>query len=171
MVDALGVQRVKVQAVTGIKVGGDGLGVVVDEDGLAAVLLQRPDRVDRAIVKLNALTDADGAGAENKDLLLVGVAALGNERLRFVVLVVGGVEIRRLGGKFCGAGIDHLERGLRGLGQGVHARQTLIVLSRKPNLLAFRYFSVVSSPFFRPISMSARCCSLSRNHQSILVMS
>ena len=89
------------------------------------MLLQRPDRVDRAIVKLNALTDADGAGAENKDLLLVGVAALGNERLRFVVLVVGGVEIRRLGGKFCGAGIDHLERGLRGLGQGVHARQTL----------------------------------------------
>ena len=125
MVDALGVQRVKVQAVAGVKVGGDRLGVIVDKDGLAAVLLQRPDRVDRAIVKLNALTDADGAGAENKDLLLVGVAALGNERLRFVVLVVGGVEIRRLGGKFCGAGIDHLERGLRGLGQGVHARQTL----------------------------------------------
>ncbi len=72
VVHALRVQRVKVQAVTGIKVGGDGLGVVVDQNGLAAVLLQRPDSVHRAVVELDALTDADGAGAKDQHLLLFG---------------------------------------------------------------------------------------------------
>ena len=37
---ALRVQRVKVQTVAGVKVGRDGLGVVVDQNGFAAVLLQ-----------------------------------------------------------------------------------------------------------------------------------
>ena len=39
VVHALRVQRVEVQAVASVKVGGDGLGVVVDQDGLTAVLL------------------------------------------------------------------------------------------------------------------------------------
>ncbi len=70
VVNAFGVQRVEIQAVTSIKVGGDRLGVIVDQDGLTAVLFQRPDAVDRAVVKLDALTDADGAGTEDEDFLL-----------------------------------------------------------------------------------------------------
>ena len=99
------------------------------------MLLERPDSVDGAVVELNALTDADGAGAKDKDFLFVGVAALGNELRGLVVLIVGGVEIRRLGGKFCGAGIDHLKGGLRGLGQGVHARQAADSLVKEAEAL------------------------------------
>ena len=60
VVHALGVQRVEIQAVAGVEVGGDRLGVVVDQDSLTAVLLEGPDAVDRAVVELDALTDADG---------------------------------------------------------------------------------------------------------------
>ena len=63
VVHALRVQRVKVQTVAGVKVGGDSLGVVVDQDGFAAVLLQGPHTVHRAVVELDALTDADGAAS------------------------------------------------------------------------------------------------------------
>ena len=76
VVHALGVQRVEIQAVAGVEVGGDRLGVVVDEDSLTAVLLEGPDAVDRAVVELDALTDADGAGTEDEDFLFLGLALL-----------------------------------------------------------------------------------------------
>ena len=135
LVDALGVQRVKVEAVAGVKIGGNGLGVVVDQYCLTAVVFQRPDGVDRAVVKLNALADTDGAGAKDQHLLLFGVAALGNKLLGFVVLVEGGVEIGRLGGKFRSAGIDHLERCSGVFGQGVHTGQALDGLIQEAELL------------------------------------
>ena len=68
-------QRLKVQTVSGVEVGGNGLRVVVDDNGLAAELLQRPDRVNRAVVELDALTDTDRTGAENQNLLLAGRGA------------------------------------------------------------------------------------------------
>ena len=108
MVNAFGVQRVKVQAVTGIKIGGNRFGVIVDQNGLAAVLFQRPDCVDRAVVELDALADADGAGAKDEDLLFVGLMGI-DELLGLVLLIAGGVEVRGLGGKLGSAGIDHLE--------------------------------------------------------------
>ena len=135
LVDAFGVQRVEVQAVAGVKVGGNGLGVVVDQHCLAAVVFQCPDGVDRAIVEFDALADADGAGAENENLLLFGVAALGNKLLSFVVLIEGGVEIRRLGGKFSGTGIDHL-KGRNGVrGQRIHTGQAFDGLIQEAELL------------------------------------
>ena len=103
VVHALRVQRVEIQAVAGIKVGGDGLGVVVDQNGLAAVFLQSPHAVHRAVVELDALTDADGAGAKDQNLLLfwarpwlrsAGFLLGANEACcTFVVAVVGGVEV------------------------------------------------------------------------------
>ena len=39
-------QRLEVQTVCGVKVSGNGLRVVVDDNGLAAQLLQRPDSVN-----------------------------------------------------------------------------------------------------------------------------
>ena len=133
VVHALRVQRVEVQAVAGVKVGGDGLGVVVDQDGLTAVLFQGPHAVHRAVVELDALTDADGAGTKDQHLFLFGLALgggcgflLGNELRGFVVAVVGGVEVGGVGRELGGAGVHHLEAGAVVLhGELVHLGQTL----------------------------------------------
>ena len=64
-------QRLKIQLVGGGIVRGDGLRVVVDDDGLIARVFNGLDRVDGGIVKFHALPDADGAGTEDDDLLLI----------------------------------------------------------------------------------------------------
>lgn len=46
-------ERLEVELVCDVVVGGDGLGVGVHHDGLVARLLQGPDRVDRGVVKLH----------------------------------------------------------------------------------------------------------------------
>ena len=145
VVHALRVQGVEVEAVTGVKVGGDGLRVVVDQNGLTAVLLQRPDAMDRAVVEFDALTDADGAGAEDEDLLLFRLTLrgslglfLGDECSGLVVAVVGRVEVRGVGRELGGTGIDHLEAGAVVLhGELVHLGQTLDGLILKAVLLGF----------------------------------
>ena len=102
----LGGEGLEIQLVGHVKVSGHGLGVVVDDDGLAAQALQGPHGVDGAIVKLDALADADGAGAQDQDLPLAGVGLNG-----LVLPVVGGVVIGGLGVELGGAGIHHLEGG------------------------------------------------------------
>ena len=137
IVHAFRSQRVKVQAVAGVKVGGDGFGVVVDDNSLAAVLLQGPNTMDRAVVELDALTDADGAGTKDQNLLLFafgGFLAL-DKGGSLVVLVVGGVEVGGAGGKLGGAGINHLVAGVQLLGQNLHLSQTLDGLIHKAHLL------------------------------------
>ena len=98
----LGRQRLEIQAVGRVKVGGHGLRVVVDDHGLAAELLQRPDRVHRAVVELNALADADRARAEHEHLLFAGGG------LDFGLLVIGGVVVRGLGLELSRTGVYHL---------------------------------------------------------------
>ena len=49
--------RLKVQAVRGVVVGGDGFRVTVDHDGLVTVFAQRQRGVHAAVVKLDALAD------------------------------------------------------------------------------------------------------------------
>ncbi len=69
-------QRLEVEAVAGVVVGGDGLRIAVDHDGFVAVVLEREGGVAAAVVELDALADAIGAGAENDDLgLVVGGAS------------------------------------------------------------------------------------------------
>ena len=63
----LRVQGLKIQAVGGVVVGGDGLRVVVDDDHVVAHFPKGPDGVDGAVVELDALADADRAGAEHHD--------------------------------------------------------------------------------------------------------
>ena len=63
-------QRLEVQAVGGVVVGRDGLGVAVDHDGLEPVLAQRQRRMHAAVVELDALADAVGTAAQHHDLLL-----------------------------------------------------------------------------------------------------
>ena len=57
--------------------------------------------MDGGIVELHALANADGAGAQDDDLLPVR-----NHRL--ILLGIGGVEIGHVALKLAGAGIDHL---------------------------------------------------------------
>ena len=99
-------QRLKVEPVGGVVVGGDGLGIVVDDDDVVAHLLERPHAVHRGIVELNALPDADRPGAEHDDHRL----ARARERARLAFGVEGGVEVRRLGVELRAAGVDHLKR-------------------------------------------------------------
>ena len=100
--DILGGQRLKVQLVGGGVVGGDRLGVVVDDDGLVASLADGHDRVDGGVVELHALPDADRACAQHHDLLLGGQAGV-------VFACIGGVEIGDIGSGV--AGVHHAEDG------------------------------------------------------------
>ncbi len=102
--DILGEQRLEVQPVGGIVVRGDSLGVVVDNHHLIAQLLQRPHTVDRGVIKLDALADADGAGAQHHDDRPAGPG----EGPGLAEVVVGGVEIGRLRVKLGAAGVHHL---------------------------------------------------------------
>ena len=71
--------------------------------------------MDSGIVEFHALTNTDGAGAEDDDLLLVGDDGL-------VFRLVGGVKIRDIAVEFPGAGVDHLvhRADIAALAQGEH---------------------------------------------------
>ena len=71
--------------------------------------------MDGGIVEFHALTNTDGAGAEDDDLLFVG-----NDGLVF--RLVGGVKIRDIAVEFPGAGVDHLvhRANIAALTQGKH---------------------------------------------------
>src|SRR5690606_11285360 len=91
-------QRLEVQPVAGVVVGGDRLRVAVDHDGLVAGLRQGEGRVDAAVVELHALADPVGSGAEDDDLGLAAGRDLG-------LLVVAGVQVGRGRGELGGAGV------------------------------------------------------------------
>ena len=67
----LDVERLEVEPVGGVVVGGDGLRVAVDHHRLVAELAERRDGVDAAVVELDALADPVRAGAEDHDARLV----------------------------------------------------------------------------------------------------
>ena len=99
--DVLEGQRLEVEPVGGVVVGGDGLGVAVDHHRLVAGVLQRHDRVHAGVVELDALPDPVRSGAEDQHGRLL-------PRLHLVLLVVGRVVVRRGGGELGGAGVDGL---------------------------------------------------------------
>jgi hypothetical protein len=82
-------QRLEVQAVGGVVVGGHGLRVAVDHDGLVPVLAHRQRRMHAAVVELDALADAVGAAAQHHDLLARG-------RLGLALVLVGRIQVGRL---------------------------------------------------------------------------
>jgi hypothetical protein len=97
----LGRQRLEIEAVGGIVVGRDGLGVAVDHDRFDADVGEGEGRVAAAVVELDALTDSVGAAAEDD-----GLAAHRRRRL------AGGDLAQRpglVGRVLGGAGIDALE--------------------------------------------------------------
>ena len=101
-------QRLEIEAVGGVVIGGDGLRIAVDHHRLEAGRLQRVGGVDAAIIEFDALPDPVRAAAEDYDLLPVGGLAL---VLRFAEArrLVGRVHIGRLRLEFGGAGVDPLE--------------------------------------------------------------
>lgn len=94
-------QRLEVQAVGGVVIGGDGFRIAVDHDGFETIIAQRQCRVHAAVIELDALADAVGATAEDHDLV-----ATGRQRLAFVL--VGRVQIGCAGAEFGGARIHAL---------------------------------------------------------------
>ena len=101
-------QRLEVQLVGGIVVGGDGLGIRVDHDRLVADLAQGECGVHAAVVELDALADTVRPASEDHDL----AACIGP---RLVFAIVGGIvvgrgclELRRAGVHQLVAGLDSL---------------------------------------------------------------
>ena len=96
-------ERLKVELVAGVVVGGDRFRVRVDHEGLEAVLLEGKGRMHAAIVKLDALADAVRTAAQNHDLLAVAGLHL------VVAAVVGRVVVWRVSLELRGAGIHEAE--------------------------------------------------------------
>ncbi len=96
-------ERLEVEAVGGVVVGGDGLGVAVHHDRLEAALSERVGRVHAAVVELDALPDTVGPSAEDHRLRPVA-------RRDLVFVLVGLVVVGRRGRELRGAGVDRLER-------------------------------------------------------------
>ena len=63
--DGLFVEWFEVEAVAGVEVRRDGLGVRVSHDGGNARFLERPGGVNCRVVELDALADANGPAAQN----------------------------------------------------------------------------------------------------------
>ena len=98
--DVLEGERLEVEAVGGVVVGRDRLGVAVDHDRLVAQLADGQRGVHAAVVELDALADAVRAAAEDDDALAASPGAASFSSL------VGRVEVGRLGLELGGAGVD-----------------------------------------------------------------
>ena len=104
--DVLERQRLEVQPVGGVIVGGHRLGVAVDHHGLKTGLRQRRCGVYAAVVEFDALADPVGSRAEDQHLGLLGLRRhLGLGRR---VELVAAVVVRRLGLELRGAGVHGL---------------------------------------------------------------
>ena len=99
-------QRLEIEAVAGVEVGGHGFGVAVHHNRFKARFAQGECGVNAAIVKLDALADAVRAAAENHHFLTVG-------RARLAFFFVSGIEVGGFGGELGGAGIDAFIDGMQ----------------------------------------------------------
>ena len=95
-------ERLEVEAVRGVVVGGDRLGVAIDHDGLDPRRAQGEAGLHAAVVELHTLADAVGPRAEDEHLL----ARVG---AHLVLVLVRRVQVRRVGLELGSAGIHPLE--------------------------------------------------------------
>ena len=103
-----GCQRLEIQSIRRVEVGGNRFGIVIDDDNFVAKFFKRPYAMYRRIVKFNTLTDTDRPRPDNHDTLF---ATLGCKRLCLVVRrgIERRIEIRRLCGKLACASVNHLK--------------------------------------------------------------
>ena len=97
-----GSKRLEVKLVCGGVVGGNGFGVVVNNNSLVAAVFNGGYGVNGRVIELNALTYTDRTCTQNNYLLSVG-------KDRFVLAGVGGVEIGDI--RIGVAGIHHTVNG------------------------------------------------------------
>ena len=122
----LGGQRLEVEAVGGVVVGGDGLRVAVDHHRVAAQLAGGHRRVHAAVVELDPLADPVRAGAEDDDRVALAAADLGGRRRAVGAgALVGGVVVGRRRLELGGAGVDRLVGADQPLGAVALAGQRL----------------------------------------------
>ena len=100
----LGSERLEVEAVVGVVVGGHGLRVAVHHHGLVPGGPQGLTGVDAAVVELDALPDPVGTRSQDHD---PGFAC----RADLVGVLVGGVVVRGARLEFGRTGVDRLEGG------------------------------------------------------------
>ena len=138
--DVLVGERLKVQAVGSVVVGRDGLGVAVDHDGLKAAGGQRVARMHAAVIELDTLANAVGAGAQDHGLGLarrrglVGGNALLGIRARAVDVLVGLVVVLRGARELGGAGVDRLHAGNHAQTLAVGTHKALVRASQRGDL-------------------------------------
>ena len=138
--DVLVGERLKVQTVRGVVVGRNGLGVAVDHDGLEAAGRQCVARVHAAVIELDTLANAVGAGAQDHRLGLVrrrglvGSHALLGIRARAVDVLVRLVVVLRGARELRSAGIDRLHDGDHAQTLAVGAHKALIGAGQRGNL-------------------------------------
>ena len=138
--DVLVGERLKVQAVRGVVVSRDGLGVAVDHDGLKAAGRQRVARVHAAVIELDTLANAVGAGAQDHRLGLVrrrglvGSHALLGIRARAVDVLVRLVVVLRGARELRSAGIDRLHAGNHAQTLAIGANKALVRAGQRGNL-------------------------------------
>ncbi len=97
-------ERLEIKPIGRVVVRRNGFGVAIHHDGFETIFAERVGRVAAAIVELDSLPDAVRAAAENHDFrakLDVG----------FILVLVRGIEIRRVRFEFGGASIHALEDG------------------------------------------------------------
>ncbi len=94
-------QRLEIEPVGRVVVGGHGLRIAVDHDRLVAVFAQRQRRVDAAIVELDSLPDPVRSAAQHDHLAAVG-------RMRLALVFVGRVHVGGPRRELRGAGVDAL---------------------------------------------------------------
>ena len=97
-------ERLEVQARGDVVVGGDGLRVAVDHDGLVPGRSQHHGGVHARVVEFNALTDPVGARTENHDRRI-------RVRGDLVLVVVAGVVVGREGLELGRTRVNGLEHG------------------------------------------------------------
>ena len=138
--DVLVGERLKAQTVGRVIVGRDGLGIAVDHDGLEAAGRQRVARVHTAVIELDTLANAVGAGAQDHRLGLVrrrglvGSHALLGVRARAVDVLVRLVVVLRGARELRSAGIDRLHAGNHAQTLAVGAHKALIGAGQRGNL-------------------------------------
>ena len=94
-------ERLEIEFVAGVVIGGDGFGVAVDHDGLVARIAQGEGGVDTAVVELDTLSDTVRTAAENHDFFLLLCV-----RAALVDFAVSRIVVRCVRFEFGGAGID-----------------------------------------------------------------
>ncbi len=102
--DTLHGELLEVEAVALIVVGGDGLRVEVDDDGVLVGGAEGADAGHGAVVEFDGAADGVGAAAEDDDAVVVEVDVV-------LGAAVGEVEVVGLGGELGGEGINLLDDG------------------------------------------------------------